>query len=1102
MTRNLFIDFLRTIRYSLNRFLSILAIVAIGVAVFAGLRSSAPDMMYTMDRFYDDNNVMDVQIMSTLGLTKEDIEVIRNVEGVEAVQPGYFKDALSNTTGSELVFRLHSIPQGYASDPDKFINKLIVKEGRLPEKPDEIVLEKSLNFSVGFKLGDKITFTSGTDTPITKDALKTDTFRIVGFVQTPFYLTYEKGNSLINSIPIDLYAYLPSDSFAYEGYYLDCFVKVKGAKALNAFNDEYARLITKAHDNLVNVGVDRAKARGEELRKMAQAQLDEGTKKYEAGLAEYNKKIADGEKQLNDGYTKLIKGEGDLKTEREKARLQIENGEKQIRAGEEQLNTAASQIANGRKQLNDAQALYNSAQAQYESTMEASAGYRSQLKELEKMMATLVTNMEEIQKQIDTATEPAEIERLKELLGMYQTLHSSLDREYQRLKKLNQELDATVATVENALSQTRIALDNAQAQLDEAQAQYDEGASRLAAGRAELAAGKAQMAKGIAEGEKKLKKGWEDYNAAKAKFDKEKADGQKKLKDAEQQLIDARLQIERIKDANWYVLDRNFNYGFASYKSTVRSMAAIGRLIPVFFLLVAMLVCTTTLTRMVNEDRINIGTYKALGYGNNTIILKYIFYVLAASLLGGTIGSAAGSRLFPYAVYNAWSAMYCQPPLMQRWHFDIIAVSILVTTAVMLITAYYTARVELIQVPSQLMRPKAPKPGKKTFLEFVPSIWERLNFSQKVTMRNLFRYKKRMAMTVIGILGCAALLLAGLGMNDTIGTVVANQFDKVFRYDLSVVTENTSSAEKLEKDLAGMKDIESSGRIGSSTVSVANKKQTESATLYVTEKPEDINKFILLQERVSEKGLKLDDKGIIITEKLAEQLKVREGDAVSVTDVNGITKNIPVSGITENYVFHYAYMSQKAYASYFYKGLNQNELLIRLKGTTVDKDELISRLRSRSGVVSVTNYSDLAANFNDTVTAMKSIVFLIIVCAALLAFVVLYNLTNININERIRELATIKVLGFKGGEVAMYIYRETFIMMIAGVIIGLFAGIQLHHLVMKSIEQSNIMFGYVISPVSYGLAALLTCVFTILVMIYMYPKLIKIPMVESLKSIE
>ena len=1102
MTKNLLLDFFREIRHSLNRFVSILVIVAIGVAFFAGLRSSAPDMAYTMDKFYDDYNVMDVQIMSTMGLTEDDIEEISKVEGVESVQAGYFTDAFCNVNGSEMVFRLHSLPKGYNESPEDYINQLIVVEGRLPEAENEIVVEKSININTGIEIGDKLTFSSGSETAITDDALKTDTFTVVGLVQTPFYLTYEKGSSQLNSLSIDLYAYIPFDAFAYEGFYIDCFVKVAGAQELNAFDDEYERIVTEAHDRLANIGVDRAQVRGEELRAQAQEQLDEGNAQYEEGLAEFNEQIEAASQQLEDAYTQLLDGEGQLETEKQTAQLKIENAESQIASGEEQLASAQAQIANGEAQLANAQAIYDNASSQYNATMEASAEYRQELKELESMMGSISSAMSSLKSQMSTTTDSATQAQQQELLDNYQDFYDSINDEYVQLKTLNAELDNTIDTIEDSLAEAKAGLASAQEQLAEGKRQYAEGEAELAEGKKELEEGKQQMEVEIAAAEEELAAGWEEYYAGKEDYETQKADGEEQLEAAKEQLTDAKYQIEKISNGNWYVLDRNSNYGFASYKSTVDSMNAIAQLIPIFFLLVAVLVCMTTMTRMVSEERGIIGTYKALGYEDNAIAARYVLYVLAASLVGGVIGAILGTKLFPYAVYNAWAAMYCQPALKQTLHLGIMGVSILITTLAMIITAYYTCHVELTSVPAQLMRPKAPKLGKQILLERIPALWSHMNFSQKVTMRNLFRYKKRMAMTIIGIMGCGALLLAGLGMNDTISTVVANQYGKIFSYDLSVVAESEKAADNLMDELLQQDNVEGIMAIGANTMSIGFDKESESATVYVTDNIEELGNYILLQERASKKSLTLDDSGIILTEKLAEQLNVKEGDAVEVTDEMGITKNVPVIGITENYVFHYAYMSQEAYASYFYTGLDQNQLLMHLTDDADAKETLISELRSRSNVTSVVSYTELAADFNDTITAMKSIVLLIIVCAALLAFVVLYNLTNINVTERIREIATIKVLGFKGDEVAMYIYRENFLLTLMGAVIGLGFGVVLHRLIMKSIEQSNVMFGYVISPLSFIEAVVLTCAFSIVVMLYMYPKLVNIPMVESLKSVE
>ncbi len=1090
MTRDLFKDFLREIRKSLNRFLSILCIVAIGTAFFVGLKSSAPDMSYTMDHYYDEYNTMDLDILSTLGLTDEDIQAISEIDGVSQVQAGYFTDAITFVNGSELIFRLHSLPESY---DDTTINQIKLVEGRMPESPNEIVIETNPTLEAGvgsINIGDILTFKSGTETALTDGTMYEDSFTVVGKAITPYYLTYDKGTSQIGGKAITFFGYVQEAVFDYSGIYTEALVTVSGAKELNAFTAKYRKLVEEVSVAISNIGVDRSKARGDSLKEQAYEQLDEAQ-------AEYDKQLAEMEK----AHDELIEGEKELAVEREKYELEIKYAEEKIAEGEEELAEAAKLIAEGKKAVEEGQKQYDAALKEFNAAMEQNSKYLEQLNSLEESLADLEVKMAETKKQLEDAKNnpdatEEEIAMYQQLYDTYVGMYDVINGTYQEVKTMNSGLNTLIDAVKESLSQAEQELESAKKELADATSQYNDGLAQLNSAKAELAAKKAEAEAQFAEAQEKIDEGWEEYNA-----------GKEQLDDAYLQLIDAKYQIDLMENAVWYVLDRSMNYGFASYQSTVDRMSALSQILPVFFIIVAVLVCMTTMNRMVTEQRTIIGTYKALGYGDNAIASKYVMYVASASLVGAIVGAALGAALFPRAVYNAWEAMYSQPEFMQTVHYGIIAASLVISIAAMIATAYYTCYVELKTVPSQLMRPKAPKAGKTILLERIPFIWSHLNFSQKVTARNIFRYKKRLFMTIIGIMGCTALLLAGLGINDTISTVVENQFEKVFKYDVSAeMKDGLTDAEKteIEDELKGRSEIEGMCLAGTTSFTMSNENVNVTASAYVVEDTEGFGDYVLLANRNSGKKLELSEDGVVLSEKLAEQLGVSVGDSVDITNSSNITKKITVTGITENYVFHYVYMSQTCYQSYFWYPVAQNSILLKLADgiDSAQAEVLRADIENMEGIDSLRSFTEVAEDFEDQISALKSIIILIIICAALLAFVVLYNLTNINISERIKEIATIKVLGFKGNEVAMYVYRENFLLTLMGAILGLFLGVGLHRIIIKSIEQSNVMFGFHISPVSFVESVALTCVFSILVMLYMYRKLTNIPMVESLKAIE
>ena len=1074
MSKNMFLDLWREIRKSANRFLSILLIVVIGVSVFAGLRSAPKDMTYTIDKYFDKYNIMDFRVISTLGLTDDDIEMLESLDLIENVQPGYFVDALTSVWGSEIIYRINSIPDDYQNTD--YINQMEIVEGRLPEKPNEIVIESGEMIDYGTEIGDELTFYLYDEDIMESYGLVTDTFTVVGKATTPLYLSPDRETSTIEGRAYNCFAYVLESAFDVEGYYTEFNITINGARKLNSFDKEYEELIGEAFNQIQNVGTDRSVQRADELREEAEKQLAEGQQLYDSSKDDFYTQVDDAEDQLREGYAELKSAEAQLE---DLATFSAEISS----AYNEQMYMSADTLQMAKEELANATEQYNTLAEQYNALRSSSDQYLAMMDQLADLMDQLQSEIEEIS---DQGGSDSTIAALQETLNFVKERYGSFSN-------LNDQLNEALAQVDEAFSGAGDKLTELQEMIADAEDQLDDA-------RDDQMEQLEQLEQQRIDGQKEVDKGWKEYKEGQNEYVTQKTDGQQQLEDAAQQLVDARIEIEKLESAEWYILDRLSNYGFASYSSTVDSMEALAAVIPFFFLLVAILVCVTTMTRMVGEQRTIIGSYKALGYGDSAIIRKYVIYVVIASVIGGIVGTVAGVIIFPYAVYTAWDSLYTQPALSQTLHWSVIAFSFAITVIVMAFTAFKTTKKELNDVPAALMRPKAPKHGKATFIEKT-ALWRGFSFSQKVTARNILRYKKRLFMTVIGILGCTSLLLAALGMNDTINNVVGNQYGKVFSYNLEVSMSNGRLAEKLAEDIS----VEYACKtIASESMTVSHENKSETVTAMVADTYEDIDSFILLNERVTGKKLYPDDTGIIITEKLADNLKLEKGDYIEVMNQEMITKAVPIIGVTENYFFHYIYMTQNAYNNYFKDTCDQSTVFIDLgnDGGTEAEYDLYEALYSYKGVESVASYSTVAEDMKGQIEPIRSIVFIIILCAALLAFVVLYNLTNINISERIREIATIKVLGFKGNEVAMYIYRENAVMTFIGAILGLAGGIGLHRIIIKSIEQSYIMFGFIITWQSYVLAVILTFLFSTLVMCVMYRKLINIPMIESLKSIE
>ncbi|MDI9215482.1 FtsX-like permease family protein [Clostridium tertium] len=600
----------------------------------------------------------------------------------------------------------------------------------------------------------------------------------------------------------------------------------------------------------------------------------------------------------------------------------------------------------------------------------------------------------------------------------------------------------------------------------------------------------------LENGKNELQKGKEEYEKSKETFEREIASAEAKIKKAEN-------DVKSIEEPSWYILDRNSHYSYVDYKNNADSIDKLAKIFPVFFFLVAALVCLTTMTRMVDEQRINIGTLKALGYSKYKIVSKYLIYSFLASFLGSIVGLAIGLTVFPIVVFDAYGIMYTLPKVELEFNIpiaiSITVIAILVTT----LSSFFACYKELSETPSALMRPKAPKNGKRILVERVNFIWSKLSFIGKVTVRNIFRYKKRFFMTVFGIAGCTALIVTGFGIKDSIKTIVDKQYGDIFKYNLTInIDKDASDLEKQDifSDISSLKEVDKLLMVQSESAKIVTGDGDKDIYIIVPESLDKLDQFINLQNRLSKEKLKLNNDGVILSEKSATKANVKVGDDVKVK-VNNKEISLKVSGIAENYTFNYLYMSSKYYKEKFDIDSNFNSILVNTS-IIENEDQFSKSIMDKPIVKSVSFNTGIKDNFDNTIQSLNYVVLVMIVSAGALAFVVLYNLTNVNISERIREIATIKVLGFYNNEVSAYIYRENIILTVFGIVFGEILGVFLHRFIMITVEMDNMMFGRSIDSLSFIISALLTIVFAVLVNIVMYYKLKKVKMIESLKSVD
>ena len=1078
-------DIFREIKISLGRFLSILCIVAIGVAFFAGIKASAPDMKNSADTYFDKHNVQDIQVYSTIGLTKKDVAAIKRIKGVKSVQPNFSMDTLSQIDSTQMVIKV--ISYGI----DQKMNKIRVVEGRMPERENECLIEASsaTNKLYGtFHIGDTIKLQSGTDEALSK-SLKHTKYKIVGTCYNPNYLSYEKGSSNIGSGTVNSFIYIQNTNVL-KDYYTEVDVCVKGAKDLDCYSDEYFDVVDPvlkkikkisnkqidAHIQSYQSELDEKKQEVNDKFNDAENQFNDAQNKIDSGLAEIQSnelKLQDSKNQINQGWNEYyanIKVLDNIPTlqnaiaqieESEKKLPELLNQKEQAENGLNQINAVIDDLYAQRKMIQDSINLIDMA-------IEKAQNTPSTDEQTEALKIKLIENLKNTKAYLEgkLATIDQTIAKKAELEAIIPQIQDGINQ-IQAASSKKAELQSQL----NQLLSAKNQLNNAYSSLVDGQAQYEDGVSK------------------IEDAKTELNKSIEQLTLSKAEFNIQKHDALKELSDAQ-------LEIDKM-EGKWIVLDRDSHYSYRDYGACADRMDGIAKVFPVFFFLVAALVCMTTMTRMVDEQRNEMGTLKALGYSKLQIASKYLIYALIASILGSILGCSLGMYLFPTVIFNAWNTLYNIDQIKFLFQPGLILLASGSVTGITLLATLYSIYSELIEMPSQLMRPKAAKAGKKILLERISFIWKRLSFLRKVTARNIFRYKKRFFMTIIGIAGCSALLVAGFGINDSISDIVNQQYNVIYHYDATVAAKTNEITSQIQS-LKGVKDVYEEDHLAVTT-KIENK--DISTTVHIISNDKKFKDFCTLFN--GKKEFDLDDSSVLISQKMATKLNKKAGDTIKFKDANNKVIKAKIKGVFTNYVGHHIYASETLYKSWNTNAKTTHTYLIKSKKTTKKFERnLGNKIMNVDGVQSVTFYSSLQKNFKDMIKSISYIVVVLVISAACLAFVVLYNLSNVNISERKREIATIKVLGFTRKEVDAYINRETILLTILGSLIGLGIGVGLHHLIMNLAEMDDIMFGRTINSISYVISFVMTIGFNAIINLFMHRKLNKIQMVESLKAVE
>ena len=1093
-------DTLREVHHTFPRFLSLLVLSALAVCFLAGLRATAPDMKLSADAYFDQQNLMDLHIASTLGLTQEDVDAIAEEEGVASAQGAYTIDALVPMDNQEMVVKVLS----YSGEGD--VNQPALVEGRLPEGEDECLVEPLFLELSGLSIGDTVSLDTGERDYA--DALSVEEVTIVGTANSPLYIALDRGSSTLGTGSVDAFLILPVESFTMD-YYTDAYLLAEGASELETYSDEYEELVDQLAQQLEPLSKERSALRYDE----ASQAISDAEEELAQAEEEANQQLTDAEAEITSSRQEL----DDAKKQLEDAKKQLDSGEAQYAAGMEQLESgwraldaASLELEDGKEQYEQGQTAYQAALALYQ--IQAAAVER-QLETQAELEASTQARTQATQAALQAATEAA-LEDPLSYMEVYnrvyeETYQSVYDTAYAQAYAQAQENSSQwqeLQTSKAQLDQIKAQLDAAKAQLNQGEIEYRAGVRQLESSQRQLEASREELDQGWEDYETGLQQ-WEDgekaYQEGYESYTQSRQEAEDQLKDGRKEVEQAKRDLTLLEDGEWYILDRNTNTGYVSYSMDADRIANLAAVFPLIFFLVAALVSLTTMTRMVEEQRTTIGGLKAMGFSRGSIAIKYVGYGFLSSVIGAVLGLAVGLTLLPWIICTAWSAMYTIGDI----HYSFEAATSLLAAGAAVGTVTLAALLAcfstLAATPAQLMRPKAPPVGKRIFLERITPLWRKLSFHYKITLRNLFRYQKRFWMTVAGIGGCAALIVTAFGVRGSIMGVMEEQFDVLYHYSAQVglVDEITPlELEEVEDTLSESGLVDDSLACRVETVTAQSESYTLDCYLQTTPSQEELSRFVELRHRTDDVPVTLPDDGAVITEKMASLLGVEVGDTITLDGESRVT--ITVADITEHYVQHYIYVSDTYYETLFCEAPTANTVLVDFPVEESGAGELESQLVSLDGVSSLTLLSDTADTFSSSMESVDYAVILIIFCAAALAFVVLMNLTNINITERLRELATLKVLGFYNREVSAYIYRENAILTVFGVLAGMVLGKFLHQWLILTVEVDMVMFDRVLDLSSYLWAAVLTVVFSLAVNLTARRKLRDLDMVEALKSVE
>ncbi len=1145
----------RSICRSITRYIAIVAIIALGAGLFVGLLATKTDMVATGQSFMDSQNMFDLRLLNSYGWTQEQLEKIRAFSGVVDAEGVIMLDAVGSTDkdGAEKVYQLYALPES--------VDKPLLLGGRMPAQPGECLLDG--HFATDAILGTKL-YISASNEKDTLESLTVTEFTVVGYVSTPLFMDMTRGTTTLGDGSVSAYVYLPREAFNVD-YYTGIHVTVAGEYRVytqeyddameHAAEEMEPKLLPLAQQRYDRLRQDTQKAYDEGI-----VTYEEALQEYRDGKAQAEQELSDALKKLQEGQKELADHEASLKDAQKQisaAWAEIRENQKLLTESRETLEQTKAQtyapLEQSRAELDEA---YESAMPQLTDLNERIAAVDGQIAQwntqieplqtalaeteanilrLNATVASLDVQIAAIQAALDGAQDNPFVseedvtqwnQRLSQLqaeredavhsLSAYTSQRDAYSAQLQPLYSQRQPLLQEKAELELQRAPLEVTVQGIQsgyAALDTLKAQAD---SRFAEAEAELTAGEQQLAAAVAElnrteqevnsgltaledGKLTLQQNWKEYDEALAEAEQKFADAERELADGKAELDEAKEFLETLAEPKVYILDRNTNVGYLAVDSNSNIVAGVSRVFPVFFLLVAALVCITTMTRMVEEERTQIGTLKALGYSNGKIISKYLLYAGSAAVLGCGLGVLVGSVVFPCILWTAYNLILSLRPELEIV-FD-IPLCVAVTAAYTLVVCAVTwccCRMSLREVPAELIRPKPPTSGRKILMEYLP-FWEKISFLNKVMIRNIFRYRQRLLMMLVGIGGCTALLVTGFGIGDSIVDIVSFQFEEVTLYDIQVQFDGGRTEEQMaqfRKEMRG--EIADLAFAHQSSIELDFGDGTKS--VYMISTGDDMTGFF--DFHCGQEPLAMPGVGeALISAGVAEAMGITPGDSVRIRNSDMQGMDLTVSGVFDNHVYNYVFVHPQSVIGQWGSAPE-----FQLAYVNVDRDSdphsVSAELWEASDVMSVMVNQDLADQVGSMLQAMNLVVATVVVCAGLLAIIVIYNLTNININERLREIATIKVLGFTAFESAAYVFKENLILSVVGAALGLIGGKLLLDFVMSQIKIDMVWFLARVLPTSLIWSVLITVSMAVLVDVILYFKLDKINMAEALKPVE